>query len=105
MPAPSGRRPRPCHACGKKFDYPVKGSAATRQPSANPACHGLRREAQRHAAFARTEISARSKISRPPESGVATARCHRTPKRWRVYPNIPENFGWSRLGERLNIFP
>jgi len=23
-------RPRTCRACGKKFDYPVKGSAATR---------------------------------------------------------------------------
>ena len=27
---PSGERPRTCRACGKKFDYPVKGSAATR---------------------------------------------------------------------------
>ena len=27
---PSGERPRTCHACGRKFDYPVKGSAATR---------------------------------------------------------------------------
>ena len=27
---PSGQRPRTCRACGKKFDYPVKGSAATR---------------------------------------------------------------------------
>ena len=26
----SGQRPRTCRACGKKFDYPVKGSAATR---------------------------------------------------------------------------
>jgi hypothetical protein len=25
-----GRRQRTCRACGKKFDYPVKGSAATR---------------------------------------------------------------------------
>jgi predicted aldo/keto reductase-like oxidoreductase len=24
------QRPRTCRACGKKFDYPVKGSAATR---------------------------------------------------------------------------
>lgn len=32
MPAstPSGSRQRTCRACGKKFDYPVKGSAATR---------------------------------------------------------------------------
>ncbi len=32
MSAPiiSGLRPRTCRACGKKFEYPVKGSAATR---------------------------------------------------------------------------
>jgi hypothetical protein len=32
MPTPvtSGQRQRTCRACGKKFDYPVKGSAATR---------------------------------------------------------------------------
>ncbi|HUC84204.1 MAG TPA: hypothetical protein VL970_03350 [Candidatus Acidoferrales bacterium] len=32
MPAPSSssHRQRTCRACGKKFDYPVKGSAATR---------------------------------------------------------------------------
>ena len=29
-PTTSGQRPRTCRACGKKFDYPVKGSAATR---------------------------------------------------------------------------
>jgi hypothetical protein len=29
-PTPSGQRPRTCRACGKKFEYPVKGSAATR---------------------------------------------------------------------------
>jgi hypothetical protein len=29
-PASSAHRPRTCRACGKKFDYPVKGSAATR---------------------------------------------------------------------------
>ena len=27
---PSGERPRTCRACGKKFEYPLKGSAATR---------------------------------------------------------------------------
>ena len=27
---PSGERPRTCRACGKKFEYPVKASAATR---------------------------------------------------------------------------
>ena len=26
----SGQRPRTCRACGKQFQYPVKGSAATR---------------------------------------------------------------------------
>ena len=32
MPTPSStpHRQRTCRACGKKFDYPVKGSAATR---------------------------------------------------------------------------
>ena len=29
-PTPSGQRLRTCRACGKKFEYPVKGSAATR---------------------------------------------------------------------------
>lgn len=29
-PLTSGQRPRTCRACGKKFEYPVKGSAATR---------------------------------------------------------------------------
>lgn len=29
-PTTSGQRPRTCRACGKKFEYPVKGSAATR---------------------------------------------------------------------------
>ena len=29
-PTTSGQRPRTCRACGKKFDYPLKGSAATR---------------------------------------------------------------------------
>jgi hypothetical protein len=26
----SGQRLRTCRACGKQFDYPIKGSAATR---------------------------------------------------------------------------
>jgi len=29
-PPTSAHRQRACRACGKKFDYPVKGSAATR---------------------------------------------------------------------------
>lgn len=29
-PLTTGQRPRTCRACGKKFEYPVKGSAATR---------------------------------------------------------------------------
>jgi len=29
-PTPSTHRQRTCRACGKKFDYPVKGSDATR---------------------------------------------------------------------------
>ena len=28
--SPTAQRQRTCRACGKKFDYPVKGSAATR---------------------------------------------------------------------------
>ena len=27
---PSGERPRTCRACGRKFEYPVNGSDATR---------------------------------------------------------------------------
>jgi len=29
-PTPSAHRQRTCRACGRKFDYPVKGSPATR---------------------------------------------------------------------------
>lgn len=29
-PPTSGQRPRTCRACGKKFEYPVKGNPATR---------------------------------------------------------------------------
>jgi hypothetical protein len=28
-PYPSGQRPRTCRACGRKYEYPVKGSDAT----------------------------------------------------------------------------
>jgi putative pyruvate formate lyase activating enzyme len=49
-------------------------------PANAPGNFGLRREAQRHAAFARTEISPDPKIPRPPESGVAASLCHRSPK-------------------------
>jgi hypothetical protein len=31
----SGQRPRTCRACGKKFEYPVKGSNATRHHCAD----------------------------------------------------------------------
>ena len=31
----SVRRPRTCRACGKKFEYPVKGSEATRHHCEN----------------------------------------------------------------------
>ena len=31
----SGQRPRTCRACGKKYEYPVKGSAATRHHCEN----------------------------------------------------------------------
>lgn len=31
----SGQRPRTCRACGKKFDYPAKGSEATRHHCAD----------------------------------------------------------------------
>lgn len=29
-PPASGQRPRTCRACGRKFEYPVKASTATR---------------------------------------------------------------------------
>ena len=37
MSAPliSGQRPRTCRACGKKFEYPAKGSEATRHHCAD----------------------------------------------------------------------
>jgi len=31
----SGQRPRTCRACGRKFEYPVKGSEATRHHCAD----------------------------------------------------------------------
>ena len=31
----SSQRPRTCRACGKKFEYPVKGGAATRHHCEN----------------------------------------------------------------------
>ena len=31
----SGQRPRTCRCCGRKFEYPVKGSAATRHHCAD----------------------------------------------------------------------
>ncbi|HTJ00345.1 MAG TPA: hypothetical protein VL527_15810 [Dongiaceae bacterium] len=34
-PPTSGSRPRTCRACGKKFEYPVRGSAATRHHCAD----------------------------------------------------------------------
>jgi hypothetical protein len=34
-PSPTAHRQRTCRACGKKFDYPVKGSAATRHHCAD----------------------------------------------------------------------
>jgi len=34
-PTISGQRPRTCRACGRKFDYPVKGSEATRHHCAD----------------------------------------------------------------------
>jgi len=34
-PAISAHRQRTCRACGKKFDYPVKGGAATRHHCEN----------------------------------------------------------------------
>jgi hypothetical protein len=34
-PYPSGQRPRPCRACGRKYDYPVKGGDATRHHCAD----------------------------------------------------------------------
>ena len=35
MTTPTVHRPRTCRACGKKFEYPVKGSAATRHHCAD----------------------------------------------------------------------
>jgi putative pyruvate formate lyase activating enzyme len=49
-------------------------------PSNVPENLGLRREAQRHAAFVRAKGFASLKISRPPESGVAAVFCHRSPR-------------------------
>ena len=33
--SPAGQRPRTCRACGRKFEYPVKGSPATRHHCAD----------------------------------------------------------------------
>jgi putative pyruvate formate lyase activating enzyme len=49
-------------------------------PSQNELRPGLRREAQRHAAFVRTDNLPDAGTFRPPESGVAAPPCHRSPK-------------------------
>jgi len=41
----SGQRPRTCRACGKKYDYPVKGSEATRHHCEN--CANLPEETRK----------------------------------------------------------
>ena len=43
--SPTGTRPRTCRACGRKFDYPVKGSPATRHHC--PECVGLPADVRR----------------------------------------------------------
>ena len=53
--------------------------SAPRQSPFAPACLGLRGQAQRDPAFARTEIYRITDISRPPESAVAAPLCRRTP--------------------------
>ena len=35
FPQTSGQRLRPCRACGRKFEYPVKGNPATRHHCAD----------------------------------------------------------------------
>jgi hypothetical protein len=50
--------------------------------------HGLRREAQCHAAFIRTEIYRTSEALRPHESGVAALPCHRTPRHLAKFKSI-----------------
>ena len=47
---------------------------------ANLKCHGLRREAQRHAAFAGATRMEFHPAPRPPESGIAAPLCHRSPR-------------------------
>jgi hypothetical protein len=44
-PTTSGQRPRTCRACGKKYEYPVKGSDATRHHCAD--CAGLDEDARK----------------------------------------------------------
>jgi len=49
------------------------------QPSRNQ-IFGLRREAKRHAAFARASVARTNSDDHALESGVAAALCHRNPK-------------------------
>jgi hypothetical protein len=73
---------------------------------------GLRREAQRHAAFARTNDFLESANPRPPESGVAapalpphskTLRAERYAFRIRVHSSVVEKFTAALVGAIPNF--
>jgi hypothetical protein len=67
----------PPGACNLRLPASANGGLPNCSPALNRL--GLRREAQRHAAFARAAVSNRSFVSRTDESGVAASLCHRSP--------------------------
>ena len=73
-------------------------------PNFAPACLGLRREAQRHAAFARASRVVIPKAIPRPKAVSPLPLCHRTPRRCKPF-QIPPVFhpcaqGWSEPDRR-----
>ncbi len=78
MPTPTttGSRLRTCRACGKKFEYPVKGSAATRHHCED--CVAVPPETRKilerfHNRVTQLERQLESQLRRPPEKPAAPA--------------------------------
>jgi len=57
---------------------------------------GMRREAQRHAAFVLARNSQFNRNFPAPESGVAASLCHRSPKSWPAVAGLSSFYrgGW-----------
>ncbi|MGD0536048.1 MAG: hypothetical protein ABSC03_00245 [Verrucomicrobiota bacterium] len=71
--SPAGTRPRTCRACGRKFEYPVKGNPATRHHCeecvALPA--DVRRTVERLSSRIQQLELALKRLERPPSASAA----------------------------------